>query len=78
MENTPVTLANIISLLAADIDIFLLKEEDQETDKNITFSIDDIRNQLEISSSNVIKALSDLGYNVNEPIKPTFIPNLKF
>lgn len=30
----------------ADIDIFLLKEENQTTDKNQTFTVEEIRNQL--------------------------------
>jgi hypothetical protein len=45
--NEEVTLKSFIALIMADIDIFLLQEENQQTDKDKLFTTEEIRNQLE-------------------------------
>ena len=53
-NNTQVTLSELLVLMVSDIDIFLLKEENQIDDKNIMYSADDIRKQLKATLSKVL------------------------
>ena len=62
------TVEVIIAMAMADVDIFLLKEEDQKTDKNKLYSTQEIRNQLEASGSKILMALRKQG----------LIPNKRF
>ena len=45
-SETQVTLKTFCSMLMADIDIFLLQEEDQKTDKDKLYTKEEIREQL--------------------------------
>ncbi len=45
-KNNVMNLDLILATLVADIDIFLLKQEDHRTDKQRTFTVDEVRQQL--------------------------------
>lgn len=73
MDNSQLTLKNLLSALVADIDIFLLKEEDQITDKTTSFTVDEVRTQLETSVYNVCSALERMGVNIDAELKRSFL-----
>ncbi|NDV84507.1 hypothetical protein [Bacteroides sp. 51] len=62
------TLKEVIALLCADIDIYLLKEEDQKTDKDKTYTVEEIRSQLFKSSRKLIDKLALYGVDVDRPV----------
>lgn len=63
------TLKTLLAMTVADIDIFLLKNKDQIEDNNKqSFTKEDIRLQLHKTLKKVVVTLSDLGFDVNEPI----------
>lgn len=45
-NGTPATIKSLLAAFAADIDIFLLRENDQKTDKEKTYTKEEIREQL--------------------------------
>ena len=59
----------LLSMTMADIDIFLLKEEDQITDKNKMYSKEEIREQLTKTVSKVVNLLEENGCNVHQKIQ---------
>jgi hypothetical protein len=61
---TQLNLAWIISLLIADIDIKLLKKEDQQTDQDRLFTVAEIRAQILDSGSNLSRILTELGVDI--------------
>lgn len=74
MKN-PLTLNSLMALFAADIDIFLIQAKcDKETD--VTFSKEEIRDQLTNSISKMNEVLEQHGYNINKPLAPAFLPDL--
>lgn len=58
-----------LAMLCADIDIFLLMEDDQETDKNKMFTTEEIRNQLEKSMSKLANMLTQIGVDIEKPFQ---------
>lgn len=58
-KNTPLNFKIFLSMIMADIDIFLLKEEDQETDKDKLYTKEEIRNQLHGTLNKVLRVLRD-------------------
>lgn len=69
IKNSEVNLKILLSMTMADIDIFLIKNEDQIEDKNKLFSKEEIRSQLAKTLKKVISVLQQNGVNVDEPIK---------
>ena len=67
-EKTKLTPANLIAMTMADIDIFLLREDDQETDKNKVFTVDEIRHHLELTIKKISTVCRDLGLDMDSPI----------
>ncbi|MNR67052.1 hypothetical protein D3C85_1908490 [compost metagenome] len=53
----------------ADVDIFLLQNEEQTEDLNKTFSVEEIRNQLSNTLKKVVKVLEESGIDVDKSIK---------
>ena len=64
-----VTIKYLLALLVADIDIFLLREEDQETDKNKTFTVQEIRMQLHESINKIRKVCKENDLDIDVIIK---------
>lgn len=62
------TLKKVIALLCTDIDIFLLKEKDQKTDKNKTYTATEIREQLVESSNKLLDLLEVYGIDIDRPV----------
>ena len=59
----------LLSFTMADIDIFLLKEDDQETDKAQLYTKEEIRLQLEKSLIKILTVIRDCGYDIQTPLK---------
>lgn len=59
----------LIASLLADVDIFLLKEKDQITDKEKHFTVDEIRNQLQRSGEKLNATLEELGFDIHEKLR---------
>ena len=74
MKNqTTVTLSNIIAIMAADIDIFLLMDESQENDNDKDFfTREEIRAQLKSSLRNIADALIKCGADIDKPLTDIF------
>lgn len=71
-SNKNVSLRELLALLMADIHIYLLLEDDQETIKNKLHTSTEIQNQLLMSLGKIENILEKFGYNIDKPI--TFIP----
>lgn len=76
-ENDVLTIRTLLALFLTDIDIFLLMEEDQETDKNKLYEAFEIRNQFNNSIRKTIKVLKQQGVDVDKPIQCEFILDMK-
>lgn len=63
-------ISTLIAHLCADIDIFLLCEEDQETTKNEVYTPEQIRKQLVDSATKIKLAYLKAGIDTSEPFKP--------
>jgi len=69
-KDKPFDIEFLIALFAADIDIFLLKEEDQETDvEKDCFTKEEIRQKLKNTVAKFYQTLEKLGVDLNEQIK---------
>lgn len=68
-EKDKLTPAHLIALTLADVDIFLLKESDQETDKSRTFTALEVREQLQHTADKIQSTLMDIGLDMTSPIK---------
>ena len=66
---TPITLRTFIGLTMTDIDIFLLKEEDQETDIKKFLTVEEVRNQLEKTMDKMVDMATKLGVDVDAILK---------
>lgn len=76
MEEERLTPENLVYLLLADVDTFLLKEADQKTDKSTMFTVSEIREQLENSGAKLLSVLKKSNLAINKPIPiNTFIEN---
>lgn len=62
------TLKEIMALFCSDIDIFLLKEKDQKTDKKKAYTAREIRKQLVESSNKLLDLLELYGIDIDEPV----------
>lgn len=73
----PLSVKGLVSIIMADIDVFLLKEDDQETDKTCVFNVEEIRNRLIETTQKVANALMVLGYELDGEIipNPTMVRN---
>ena len=59
----------LLAMFCADVDIFLLQNEAQTADNEKEFyTKEEIREQLQSSLNKTLKALSQMGVNINEPI----------
>jgi len=68
--NGTITIREILAVTMADIDIFLLLNEEQTADNDKEcFTRQEIRKQLNSSLDAVIQALTLIGYKVDKPIK---------
>ena len=68
-KNEELNLQWLIAFTMSDIDIFLLKEEDQETDKEQLYTKEEIRQQLEKTLCKILNVMSDCGYDIKTPLK---------
>lgn len=57
-----------MALLLADVDIFLLREPDQITDKQTTYTASQIREQLHNSAQKLNKVCRDLHLDIDSPL----------
>ena len=68
-KNKELNLHWLIALTMSDIDIFLLKEEDQQTDKEQLYTKEEIRQQLTKTLSKILNVVKDCGYDIKTPLK---------
>ena len=69
MKNEALNLKNLLAVTMADIDIFLLRNEDQTADNDKkSFTREEIRNQLLTTMQKSCKALTKAGYNIEKPL----------
>jgi hypothetical protein len=67
----------LISFILSDVDIFLLRENDQLTDVDKTYTTDEIRNQLIQTGCKMLKCMKENGVDVEAPIQIS-LPIIKF
>lgn len=60
----------LVAVLLADIDIFLLCEDDQKTLKDKLHNAEEIRNQLMVSRDKLLRFLIQQGYDIEKSIIP--------
>jgi hypothetical protein len=65
-----VSTIELLALLLADIEIFLLMEADQETLKDKLYTPKEITDQMHISMNKMANVMYYQGYDLNKPIKP--------
>jgi len=68
-NNEELNLHWLIAFTMSDIDIFLLKEEDQQTDKEQLYTNEEIRQQLTKTLSKILNVMKDCGYDIKTPLK---------
>ena len=74
MQGTELTIKTLIAMTMADVDIFLLKNEQQTADNDKeSFTREEIREQLHSTISNVCSGLKKAGYSINAPLIPEHI-----
>lgn len=59
---------NLIALIIADIDIFLLQNDKQTEDLDKLYDKYEIREQLHKSGQKIINVLEKYGYNIDKPL----------
>jgi hypothetical protein len=69
MKDKNISIKELMAVIAADIDIKLLKELDQETDKDKLFSNVEIREQIIKTMTTLQKVLRDCGINIDKEIE---------
>lgn len=69
-EKQMLTIRYLLAMTVADIDIFLLKESDQVTDKEKLYSKEEIREQLQETMQKVIGTLMQLGFDIDIDLIP--------
>lgn len=67
--NKPLTIRVLIAMILADVDIFLLKEPDQVTDLTRTYTVEEVRAQLQKTGYKVVKVLMEVDLAIDEPIQ---------
>ena len=65
----PITLRKVLVLACADVDIFLLCEEDQLTTKDAVYTADQVREQLKKTLSKLYNVFGDYGINFDAPLR---------
>ena len=68
-NNEELNLHWLIAFTMSDIDIFHLKEEDQQTDKEQLYTNEEIRQQLTKTLSKILNVMKDCGYDIKTPLK---------
>lgn len=64
-------LKNLIAMTLADIDIFLLQNEEQTADNDKEhFTREEIRDQLKRSGAKMLNTLTRVQIDIEEPLKP--------
>lgn len=69
MQNKLVSIANLIAITLADVDIFLLQDESQTKDLDKVYTTEEIRNQLHKTNIKLVETLINLGYDVDKSLK---------
>ena len=69
IEKSELSIKTVLAMTIADVDIFLLQNEEQTEDLNKTFSVEEIRNQLSNTLKKVVKVLEESGIDVDKSIK---------
>lgn len=62
------TLRETVHVFCEDVDIFLLCEEDQVTTRDAVYTPKQIRDQLESSRARLLKALTELDFDIDKQI----------
>jgi hypothetical protein len=65
-----VSTIELLALLLADIEIFLLMEADQETLKDKLYTAKEIQDQFSISIGKMANVMYKQGYDLSKPIEP--------
>ena len=68
MESSSLTFKQALAFFCADVDIYLLCEEDQTTTKNEVFTPEQIRDQLHKSCKRLSGVLKALNYDIDSPL----------
>jgi len=68
--NKNISTIELIAILLADIEIFLLMEEDQETLKDKLYTPKEIQDQFHISICKLSDVMYKKGYDLSKPIEP--------
>jgi len=74
IDNKEATLKYMFAATMADIDIFLLQNEEQTEDSDKLYTKEEIRNQLENSLTKILNIFQDNMVNIDLPV----FPALKF
>lgn len=64
-----ISIRTLLVMTMADIDIFLLQNEEQTADKIGVYTKEQIREQLENTAAKMCTTLEDLGCNIDEELK---------
>lgn len=74
MKNEQLNLKNLIATTVADVDIFLLQNEEQTGDNDKeSFTREDIREQLDKTMSRVCDVLMAAGYSIEQPLIRNYV-----
>lgn len=65
----PITVRKVLVMTCADVDIFLLCEEDQTTTKDAVYTADQVREQLANTIYKMYNTLGTFGVNVDAPLR---------
>ena len=63
----------LLTYTMSDIDTFLLKQEDQKTDKDQLYTKEEIRKQLGKSLNKILEVMGACGYNIKTPLKANWL-----
>ena len=69
IEKSELSIKTLLAMTIADVDIFLLQNEEQTEDLNKTFTVEEIRNQNTNKKKKVVKVLEESGIDVDKSIK---------
>lgn len=72
MEKDSLTISSLIAIIMADIEIFLLMEEDQETLKKKKYTADEVKQQLFETAFKFGEILDGVGIDVDLPLFKVF------
>lgn len=72
-----ISIKTLLAMTMADIDIFLLQNEEQTADKVGVYTKDQIREQLENTAAKMCATLEKLGCNIDEELKFNVFNKLK-